>query len=130
MRNRIFRLLTIIAGITALFAMPAFANHVDHANVTLNCTNFTIQLDGSELTTPGATFVVTYYIILTPINGTPGNPITINGSAQVTPDANFKFSLTESKPWADFGLTLTGSYAISGGATFYTNNIFENTIPI
>ncbi|HET9132035.1 MAG TPA: SdrD B-like domain-containing protein, partial [Terriglobia bacterium] len=127
MRTWIFRRLTTLVGLLAAFAMPAFANHIDSSTVSANCTGYTIHVDGGNLNTTGATFVVNYVIVLTPSSGP---VITVNGSISVTPDANLNFSATESKLWADIGVNVNGTYALSGSATLFINGEANNSVAI
>ncbi len=126
MRQRILRFLSITAGIIAVCAMPAFANHIDRATVTADCTGYTIHVDAAALFSY-STFTITYQIVLTPSSGP---AITVNGSIPVTPDANFNFSGSETKTWASLGITLNGNYALSGSAALYGDNIFLNQVDI
>jgi uncharacterized repeat protein (TIGR01451 family) len=126
MRTRILRLLIVTVGLIAMCAMPAFANHIDNATVTANCTGFTIHVDGSQLN-PSATFLVNYSIVLTPQSGP---AITVNGSIPVTPDANNNFNASETKSWADFGVSLNGTYDLTGTAALFGNGLFNNQINI
>ena len=129
MPARILRLLTLI-GILAICAMPAFANHIDYAMVTADCTEFMISVSGGDLNTPGATYVVNYKIVLTP---TSGSAITITDSIPVSPanpPDDLSFSASVTKAWADFGVTLNGTYTLSGSASLLVNGVKQNTIYI
>ena len=129
MPARILRLLTLI-GILAICAMPAFANHIDYAMVTADCTRFMISVSGGDLNTPGATYVVNYKIVLTP---TSGSAITITDSIPVSPanpPDDLSFSAYVTKAWADFGVTLNGTYTLSGSASLLVNGVKQNTVYI
>src|SRR5438552_18004306 len=129
MPARILRLLTLI-GILAICAMPAFANHIDYAMVTADCTRFMISVSGGDLNTPGATYVVNYKIVLTP---TSGSAITITDSIAVSPanpPDDLSFSAYVTKAWADFGVTLNGTYTLSGSASLLVNGVKQNTVYI
>jgi len=129
MPARILRLLTLI-GILAICAMPAFANHIDYAMVTADCTEFMISVSGGDLNTPGATYVVNYKIVLTP---TSGSAITITDSIPVSPanpPDDLSFSAYVTKAWADFGVTLNGTYTLSGSASLLVNGVKQNTVYI
>jgi len=116
-----------VFGVLTLAATPALANHIDNANVSADCTKFTIVVSGAELDQPDA--VVNYSITLTPAAGP---PITINDAIPVAPDAKMNFNAALTRNWADFGVTLAGTYALTGSATLTTNNggTIDNTISI
>ena len=101
MPARILRLLTLI-GILAICAMPAFANHIDYAMVTADCTRFMISVSRGDLNTPGATYVVNYKIVLTP---TSGSAITITDS--IPSEHRLHHVLTRD---SDLSRSLHGSY--------------------
>jgi hypothetical protein len=60
----------ITLGMLTIVAMPAMANHIDTANVSLACDSYQICVSASELT-PGTSYTITYEIIVTPSSGTP-----------------------------------------------------------
>jgi SdrD B-like domain len=120
-------ILGVLLGVLAIAATPAIANHINAANVAADCTKFTIVVSGSELDQPNA--AVVYTITLTPSGGP---PVSITDTIPVKPDdAQLNFSAAVSRNWADFGVTLTGSYTLSGSATLTVNNgVPAGTIPI
>jgi SdrD B-like protein len=113
-------ILGMLLGVLAIAATPAMANHVDAANVSADCTTFTIVVSGAQLSQAST---VAYSITLTP---QVGPAITITDTINVTPDASGNFSAAATRNWADFGVTLAGTYALSGSATLAG----ENTIAI
>ena len=125
-----FRWLTILLmGLVVAFATPVFANHVEFANATATCRDYTICVSGYglELT---QTFRVDYTIILTPVN--PGVPITINGSIPILPeniiDINGHYAACQTMSLGP----LTQDYTLAGTATLFniTMNWPHNTISI
>jgi len=116
-------ILGVLLGVLAIAATPAMANHVDAANVAADCTGFTIHVSASELDLNGLS--ISYTITLTP---TVGPPIPITDTIPVVPDANKNFSAAVTRSWADFGVTLGGTYTLSGSATLIGGD--NNTVPI
>ena len=67
MLRKNYAFLWIIGGLLALFANLALANHIDTANVSADCTGFTIHVTGGDLNSPPG--FVLYTITLTPTGG-------------------------------------------------------------
>ena len=96
MLQKSLTMLGALLALVALSATPSLANHVDSADVTADCTQFTIDVAGAELYHPLGH--VHYSITLTPGAGA---PITIGDIITVTPDANFDFDGAVIKNFAD-----------------------------
>src|SRR5690349_14572956 len=101
-------------GLLALSAMPALANHIDQASVTVNsgCNTYTISVSGGALDHPSASV---HYSIT--VSGS-GSPTTITGSIAVTPDPYKNFSATFT---GSFGAALPSGASLSGSATLFTD---------
>lgn len=108
-------LLSLTAIVIAISAPAAMANHIDTANATVTCTNYTINVTASDLT-PGLSYSIHYTIILTPKSG--GSAITATDSISFTGPANGKFSGTVSKPVGP----LRTDYMLSGWARLVGHN--------
>lgn len=130
MRPRILTLLFVMAAVFAIGARPASANHINTATVTADCTGYTITVAGEVGYTAEA--AVNYTVVITPSSGTPGLAQTINDSIPIPNLTNGDFSITVTRTWADFGVTLDGTYCFSGTATmtFASGTITANTVPI
>jgi hypothetical protein len=112
-RSLFLSLLTAI--VIAVSAPAAMANHIDTANATVTCTNYTLNVTASDLI-PGRSYTINYTIILTPTSG--GSVITVTDSISFTGPANGKFSGTVSKPVGP----LSTDYTLSGWATLVGHN--------
>jgi len=76
-------ILGVLLGVLAIAATPALANHIDNANVSADCTKFTIVVSGGQLDLPpGTVYAVSYTIALNP------QGITITDTITVVPDAS------------------------------------------
>jgi len=106
-------------GMLTILAMPAIANDIDMANVSLvpTCDSYTICVAAENLV-PGTSYTITYEITVTPSSGT---PITISNSIPFTASGTtFSICITQ-------GLgPLMGSNSFSGSVTL----VGFNTIPI
>jgi hypothetical protein len=104
---------TLVVALVVLGALPAAANIINQANVTDNCTGYTINVAGTHLS---KATTVNYTITLTP---TSGSPITITDSIPVAPvpHSGGTWSGTNTQTWAHYGVTLTSSYKLTGTAT-------------
>ncbi len=98
-----------------LCAVPAMANQIT-ANVTADCTGYTITLTGSDLNPNADFYIVSYSFNLTPAGGP---PMVISNSFDTTPGiTSFTQSITQT--WASLGITLNGSYSFSDGMALLT----------
>src|SRR5262245_43669785 len=122
MRSRTLFILILTLGLISIFAIPARAN-LSVANVTPDCSGFTIHFEASTDDALGTTLEIQYSIVLQPQSGP---AITIMGSTP--PTASNVINFTQTKAWADFGVTLNGSYTLTGNATLYRNSSLVNTI--
>jgi hypothetical protein len=103
----------LVVALVVVAALPAAANIINQANVTDNCTGYTINVAGTHLS---KATTVKYTITLTP---TSGSPITITDSIPVAPvpHSGGIWSGTNTQTWAHYGVTLTSSYTLTGTAT-------------
>jgi hypothetical protein len=108
-------LLSLTAIVIAISAPAAMANHIDTANATVTCTNYTLNVTASDLT-PGLSYSIHYTIILTPTSG--GSALTATDSISFIGPANGKFSGTVSKPVGP----LSTDYTLSGWARLVGHN--------
>jgi uncharacterized repeat protein (TIGR01451 family) len=94
MRTKILRLLTLAVGLIAVGAVPAFANDV---TLTADCTEYTISASFFDTAT------ISYTITLTPASGPPimVGPFSVSNGG------------SDSKTWAQLGVTLNGDYTLS-----------------
>jgi hypothetical protein len=105
-----------ILGFAVLSATPAFANHVDTANVTVTCNAFSISVDASALS-PGTKYQISYTIETSPYAGP-----AITGVIPFTASSTTTFEATV---WGSFP-ALIGSYNFNGTASL----VGHNTVPI
>ena len=118
-------ILGVLLGVLAIAATPALANHIDNANVSADCTKFTIVVSGGQLDLPpGTVYAVSYTIALNP------QGITINDTITVVPLPDQTFSRAVTRNWADFGVTPSGTNTLTGSATLTANGVVQNTITI
>jgi len=116
-------LVLVLIGLFALAASPARANHIDSASASVLCNSYSIAVSASDLTDAGVTFSISYTLTLTP---TSGSPIIITDSIPVTPDSNFTFTGTVTKPLGP----LSGDFTVSGTASLLEDSNVQNTIDI
>jgi hypothetical protein len=116
MRRHSILILTIAIIWISLGAIPAAANHISTANATDDCTGYQITFTAGTLT------IGRQYTIKWTINGLPQ---VVNDSVSFTAQSR-TFTITVSKKWADYGITLNGDYTLSGTATL----VHHNTVPI
>ena len=109
-------------GLALAFVMPALANHISTANVTANCTSYTLTATGGALNQT-ASYSVSYTITLTPASGP---AIVITDSFPVTADAAGNFSASVTHPLSG----LNGTYSLSGSASLLANGVVKNTVGI
>jgi len=106
----------LVVVLVVVGALPAAANTIAVANVTDTCSGYTITVAGKFLSKPSH---VNYTITLTP---TVGSPITISDSIAVTPHPpHGTWSGTNAQTWAHYGVTLNGTYTLTGTATLATS---------
>lgn len=102
-------LLSLVTGVLALAATPAFANHIDSATVTPGCSSYTIELKASALSV-GTTYKIDWTIT--------GLGPTINGSITFTASSTTFDSGPITKPIGP----LSGDFTPSGTATLEGRN--------
>lgn len=116
MRHKHSLLLNLLTGIVIAALSPAaMANHIDTANATVTCTNYTLNVAAAELI-PGHQYLIKYRIVLTPVSS--GSTITITDSISFTASATGKFSGTVTKSIGP----LSADYSLSGTATLFGHN--------
>jgi hypothetical protein len=99
-----------------ILAIPAIANDIDMANVSLSCSNYQICVAAENLNT-GQNYTITYQITVMPSSGT---PMTISNSIPFTASGNtFGTCITQALG------PLMGNNSFSGSATLKG----FNTIP-
>jgi uncharacterized repeat protein (TIGR01451 family) len=123
MRSRTLFILSMTLGLISICAIPAHAS-LSVANVSADCSGYTIHLEAS-VDGLDAPLYIQYSIVLTPQSGP---AITINDSTP--PVTATMINTNRTKTWADFGVTLNGSYTLTGSATLYRNSNLVNTIAI
>jgi hypothetical protein len=103
----------LVVALVVAGALPAAANIINVANVTEDCSGFTITVSGTHLSKPTT---VNFTITLTP---TSGPPIVITDSIPVAPipHTHGNWSATYTQTWAHYGVTLAGKYTLTGTAT-------------
>ena len=107
-------------GMLTIFAMPAVANHIDTANVSVACDSYTICVAAENLV-PGTSYTITYEITVTPSSGT---PMTISNSIPFTAsDTTFSTFPCVSQSLGP----LTGTNTFSGSATLVGHNTIAIT---
>jgi len=104
-------LVTTMLALTAA-AIPAAANIITNAQANSSCTGYTLNLSAKDLK------VGTVYKITWQINGLPE---VVNDQIMFTATAT-SFSGKVTKTWANYGITLAGSYSLSGTATLVGHN--------
>jgi len=112
----------LVVALVVVGALPVTANTIKQANVTDTCSGYTINVAGIYID-KGNT--VSYTITLTP---TSGPPITVTDSIHVTRPPHGTWSGTNTQTWAHYGVTLNGSYTLTGTATL--NSVPPHTIKI
>ena len=116
MKQRLMFWALVVVILVVVGALPAAANTITVANVTDTCSGYTITVAGKYLSKPAH---VNYTITLTP---TVGSPITISDSIAVTPHPpHGTWSGTNTQTWAHYGVTLNGTYTLTGTATLATS---------
>lgn len=115
MRRKHFLIFFVLTGLLGFVGPPARANHIDSASASVLCNSYSITVSASDLTDTGVTFSISYTLTLTP---TSGSPIVITDSIPVTPDSNFTFNGTVTKPLGP----LTGDFTVSGTASLLEEN--------
>ncbi len=110
MQKKLYIALMLLLAL--VIVLPASATYLETATVTADCTKFTLNVKGGSLYGEGGT--VSYIIGLYPASG---QPIIIQDSFIVYPDANNILNGTVTRPWSDFGVALTGTYGLGGSAT-------------
>ena len=103
-----------LAGLLALSATPAFANHIDTATVKPSCNGYSISLSASALN-PGLNYKITWSIS--------GYPTAQTGSVSFKAPSSGTFSDTISETVSP---AATGTLTFSGTATL----VGDNTISI
>ena len=105
----------LVVALLLIGALPVAANTFTQANVTDDCVGYTITVSGKFLSKPAN---VNYTITLTP---TVGSPISISDSIHVIPGPpHGTWSGTKTQTWAHYGVTLNGTYTLTGTATLMT----------
>jgi len=108
--------LAVIVAAVSFGAIPAAANHIDSAKVTDDCTGYQITLAASQLKI-GVKYTITWEI--------DGLPKVVND--QITFVAHqHNFQRTVPRKWSQYGITLSGTYTLSGSATL----VGYNKVPI
>src|ERR1700720_1984366 len=107
--------LGLVVALLLIGALPVAANTISQANVTDDCVGYTITVSGKYLSKPAN---VNYTITLTP---TVGSPISVSDSIHVIPGPpHGTWSGTKTQTWAHYGVTLNGTYTLTGTATLMT----------
>ena len=106
--------MALFALVTA--AVPATANVITRAQVNADCSGYKISVAAKDLII-GKTYTISWQIN--------GLPAVVNDQFSFTATQT-TFAGTASRTWAKYGITLSGTYSLSGTATL----VGHNTIPI
>lgn len=120
MRRSLLALSLFFFALLLGFAGPAAAGELFTANVSANCSSYTISVTGRE----GNPGTVMYTITLTPASGA---SVTVSDSIAVSPsDSNGDFSATVTKGYGPF----TEDFTLSGNAELFINGTEYASLPI